>query len=345
MKQYFNEHPKAIFWSKKNSLLPEKVALNSHKKFIFDCPCGHEFESNLNNINALNNWCPYCANKKLCDDINCKECFDKSFASHPKAIFWSDDNLLKPRQVFINADRKTFIFNCECGHKINMNVKAINRENHWCSYCSHQKLCEDNNCNMCFNNSFASTDKSTIWSSKNNLVSRQVFKSSSKKYIFDCNRCNQEFTKIISDVTNGVGCPYCYNKTELKLYQKLQSIYPSLIRQAKFEWCKNIHHLPFDFVIEERKIIIEVDGPQHFKQVSNWKSPEATHICDLMKLKYANENGYSIIRILQYDILKDKYDWLAELIQNIEMITAANKIQNLYMCKKDEYKDFMLSKI
>ena len=64
-----------------------------------------------------------------------------------------------------------------------------------------------------------------------------------------------------------------------------------------------------------------------------------------MKLKCANENGYSIIRILQYDILKDKYDWLAELIQNIEMITAANKIQNLYMCKKDEYKDFMVSKI
>ena len=40
MKQYFNEHPKAQFWSKKNSLLPENVALNSHKKFLFDCPCG-----------------------------------------------------------------------------------------------------------------------------------------------------------------------------------------------------------------------------------------------------------------------------------------------------------------
>ena len=107
MKQYFNEHPKAQFWSKKNSLLPENVALNSHKKFIFDCECGHEFESNLNNINALNNWCPYCANKKLCDDINCKDCFEKSFASHPKAIYWSDDNLLKPRQVLKKSDKNT----------------------------------------------------------------------------------------------------------------------------------------------------------------------------------------------------------------------------------------------
>jgi very-short-patch-repair endonuclease len=341
MKRNFAEHPKSLFWSKKNLLKPEEVALNSHKKFLFDCLCGHEFESNLNNINALNNWCPYCANKKLCNDINCKKCFNNSFASHPRAIFWSDENILKPRQVFINADRKTYIFNCECGHKINMNVKSINRENHWCSYCSHQKLCEDN-CNMCFNNSCASTDKSTIWSSKNNLLPRQVFKSSNKKYIFDCNRCNQDFTKIISDVTNGIGCPHCYNKTELIFYQKLQPIYSTLNRQSKFEWCKNIHHLPFDFVIEERKIIIEVDGPQHFKQVFNWKSPEDTHICDLIKMKCANENGYSMIRILQNDILKNKYDWLAEIIKNIELISADNRAQNIYMCKKDEYKDFTI---
>lgn len=35
--------------------------------------------------------------------------------------------------------------------------------------------------------------------------------------------------------------------------------------QVKFEWCKKIKHLIFDFVIEERKLIIEVDGIQHFE--------------------------------------------------------------------------------
>ena len=128
MKTYFNEHPKAQFWSKKNSLLPENVALNSHKKFLFDCTCGHEFEITPHSINIGGSWCSYCSSpaKKLCNkELNCNQCFEKSFASHPKAIFWSDDNLLKPRQVFINADRKTFIFNCECGHKINDNAKEI----------------------------------------------------------------------------------------------------------------------------------------------------------------------------------------------------------------------------
>ena len=29
----FSQHPKAIFWSKKNTLQPCEVALNSHKNF------------------------------------------------------------------------------------------------------------------------------------------------------------------------------------------------------------------------------------------------------------------------------------------------------------------------
>ena len=57
-------------------------------------------------------------------------------------------------------------------------------------------------------------------------------------------------------------------------------------------------------------------------------------------MKCANENGFSIIRLLQEDVYKDLYDWLNELITNIEKITTENKVQNIYMCKKNEYKDF-----
>jgi hypothetical protein len=53
-------------------------------------------------------------------------------------------------------------------------------------------------------------------------------------------------------------------------------------------------------------IIIELDGLQHFKQVSNWKSPDDNLINDKYKMKCVNENNYSIIRILQDDV----YNWL-----------------------------------
>jgi hypothetical protein len=55
-------------------------------------------------------------------------------------------------------------------------------------------------------------------------------------------------------------------------------------------------------------------------------------------MKCANENGYSMIRIVQEDVFKDKYDWLQELLENINKIVLEKKVQNIYMCKKDEYK-------
>jgi hypothetical protein len=60
-------------------------------------------------------------------------------------------------------------------------------------------------------------------------------------------------------------------------------------------------------------------------------------------MKCANENGYSIIRLLQKDIWHDRYYWLQELLENIDKIVSDNVVQNIYMCKKDEYKDFDVS--
>jgi very-short-patch-repair endonuclease len=133
------------------------------------------------------------------------------------------------------------------------------------------------------------------------------------------------------------------NKTELILYNRLVEYYPTLKRQYKVEWCKNIKYLPFDFVIEEIKVIIELDGKQHFEQIGNWLSPEETRKTDLFKMKCANQNGFSIIRILQKDVYNNKYIWLKELCENIKKITNENRVQNIYMCKNNEYKDFDIS--
>lgn len=141
----------------------------------------------------------------------------------------------------------------------------------------------------------------------------------------------------------GIWCSRCVNKTEKKLFDQLSEKYTHLKNQYKVEWCKNdVRCLPFDFVIEDNKIIIELDGLHHFKQVSNWNSPEHNRKRDLYKMKCANDNGFSIIRILQDDVYYNKYDWLNELLLNIEKITNENIVQNIFMCKNDEYKDFMV---
>ena len=340
----FSQHPRAIFWSERNLIKPNEVALNSHKKFWFDCECGHTFESSLLNINQGNNWCGFCSYppKKLCINNDCKMCLNNSFASHEKSIYWSKNNELTPRQLFKNADRRKFKFNCECGHKLEMVLKQISSQGHWCSYCSHQKLCDNEDCKMCFDNSFASVERSKYLNDKN-INPRTLFKSTNKLFGFECDLCNKVFKSQLSGVTKGVWCSFCVNKTEQILFNKLKEIYITLERQYRVEWCKNSktnRFLPFDFVLEERKIIIELDGKQHFEQIGNWLSPAETRKNDLYKMNYANENGYSIIRILQKDVYKNKYDWLNELILNIEKITNENRVQNIYMCKNNEYKDF-----
>jgi very-short-patch-repair endonuclease len=170
-----------------------------------------------------------------------------------------------------------------------------------------------------------------------------LFKRTNKKFDFDCDVCNKVFTCQLADITKGIWCSNCVNKTEKILFDKLIKKYDTLKRQYKVDWCKNIKHLPFDFVIEERKIIIELDGKQHFEQIGNWISPEETRKNDIFKMICANKNGFSIIRILQKDVYNNKYDWLNELPLNIEKIITENRVQNIYMCKNNEYKDFEIN--
>lgn len=72
-------------------------------------------------------------------------------------------------------------------------------------------------------------------------------------------------------------CSRCRNKTEGKIMNFLQSLYLSITSQATFPWCRNPKTSSlylYDFYLPDLKILIEVDGRQHFQQVSNWVAPE-----------------------------------------------------------------------
>lgn len=98
---------KSRYWSKKNKESPRMVSLNANKKYLFDCfNCGHEFSKELGFV-TRGRWCPYCCytTQKLCDNEDCKHCFNNSFASNPKSKYWSDKNIdeegkfISPRSV------------------------------------------------------------------------------------------------------------------------------------------------------------------------------------------------------------------------------------------------------
>ena len=255
----FDSHPKSKFWSDRNLIKANEVALNSHKKFWFDCECGHQFDIQLNNVN-VGRWCSYCANKKLCSkDKNCKVCFDKCFASVEYSKNWSDKNEDLPEEVFKNS-HKEYLFDCpECNHIFEQPLSHVTRGNR-CNYCANRIMCNpDKKCYKCFNKSFASIERSSCWSVKNKKKPIEVFKSSAEIFLFNCDKCGNEFKSKLCHITDGSWCPKCRYKTEDKLNKILSEKYPSLKCQYKVDWCKDKKHLPFDFTIEERKIIIELE--------------------------------------------------------------------------------------
>ena len=341
--------PNNKIWSTNNTETPRQIFKTPRKQFLFICTdCTHEFLINLYDI-SRGRGCNYCASKILCDNDNCQVCFDKSFASHYRAQFWSNTNNTIPRKIFkVSGD--SYNFNCTiCNHVFNGIVKNITSNSSvWCPYCSipTRKLCANNDCEWCFTRSFASHPKSEFWSGKNDKTPREVIKCSNDKYLFNCNYCNNEITQMPTNIVcKKRWCNICINKTEKKLYEYFLPLYPTIIKEFKRDWCKNINHLPFDFCIEEHHIIIELDGRQHFTQVSNWESPEQQQDNDKYKMQKANENGYSVIRIIQEDVLFDSYDWKTELHNNIEQLKQSSIPTNIFMCANQEYTQHPLAMV
>jgi very-short-patch-repair endonuclease len=167
-----------------------------------------------------------------------------------------------------------------------------------------------------------------------------VRKYNNNKFWFSCDECFKPFEISPNKIMMGRWCGICKNKTEKKIYEHLINYYPELEREFKMSQCKNLEtnrYYPFDFCIKEKCVIIELDGRQHFEDVKYWKSSfEDRHVVDVFKQTTANDNGFRVIRLIQEDVWSDKYDWLTELLKNIEDDTK----QNIFMCKNDEYDFF-----
>jgi very-short-patch-repair endonuclease/ribosomal protein L36 len=169
--------------------------------------------------------------------------------------------------------------------------------------------------------------------------SKTEYIKSNQNVIIICKE-HGKFLQTPESHLSGAGCNICIHKTEAKLYNKILQLYPTMIIQFKQDWCKKIRCLPYDFCIPEYKIIIELDGAQHFRQIMKWSSPEEQFENDKYKEQCANDNGYSVIRLLQEDVFYDFYDWVKELCEAIEEIKSSNEITNVYLCKNGEYEQF-----
>jgi very-short-patch-repair endonuclease len=339
-KKSFASHPMASRWSPNNDITPRQILRGSDKKFWFDCvDCGHSFQSVLYSI-SRGTKCPFCTSQQLCDKDDCKLCFDKSCASHEISKAWSSENEIQPRQMFLQSNKKIKFICLKCDHLYETHIQHyINRKGS-CPYCSNKYLCDKDECSLCFNKSFASHPQIHCWSNKNHINPRMIFKGSETRCIFDCDKCNSEFESRAYNILTGYWCPFCRKKTEAKVSSFLKLIDGDWKAQLRFDWCKfsstgNI--MPFDFGSSSKKILIEIDGAQHFTQIANWDSPELVCTKDIEKIYACISNGYSIIHISQEDIWKEIYDWKKILLDEINRLETVENNQCSFISKNNIY--------
>ena len=356
-----------IQWDyKKNDVLPEHVAKASNKEFWFYCPkCEHSYPKRLSDITGQKLGCGYCSGHVRCKDKDCKHCYTTSFANaavkygkdkdHKDHIAymisnWSDTNVdhLKPWMVAAN-DTKKYWFDCEkCGHTHDMSPNMIVSKGTGCGYCcpSSKRFCGDAACAHCWDRSVAGNPKKqAVWDVEANRANgheaHTTARCCNKKFVWTCPEQDKDgtfhtFQMTANHVANGHGCPECKHKTEKKVKDFLRTqlgttlIGAQLLDETSFDWCKNIQNLPFDIVLvlaDGTKIIIEVDGPQHYddKHYFSKKTKHDIPKRDRYKEKRALKHGYSLIRLKQVDVWKDTTDWKAKLLDAISLCQNFNK--------------------
>ena len=323
-KRSFAMHKYSQYLTENNNLQAHEINPKYSINLEFKCPvCSHNFQRSPEDITFNNRWCPYCAHQKLCEDNNCKMCFENSFASSKFAALWHEENEVSPRQEFRRSTH-IFRFSCnKCNHDFSEKLDRFATSTYACPICMHKQLCADESCELCFNMSFASTEMAKHWSHKNDLSPREVFRRGSYKAFFSCPKCGVEYRASVTNIAiRGNACRCCANKGEGKLDKFLrENVKHRFVSQAKFEWCKGKRAYPFDYYFPDLKVIVELDGDQHIRnsKLHVWSSLKEVQQRDKFKMHCAIKNGISIIRVTWQNVYNaNRNNWKVHLTQAIK---------------------------
>ena len=286
---------------------PYQFTSSSNKKFWWKCKNGHEWQAKIIKRNN-GQGCPICAGKKVHND-NCLSTINPelSLEWHPYL-----NGELTPKQVTAFSGRKVW---WKCKRKHEWQAKVNHRNYFGCPYCSGRLAFLDN-CLAIINPTIASQ-----WHPILNgiLTPYQVTEKSGKKVWWKC-EIGHEWKTTICHRTGAdkTGCPICNeSKGEKLISEILKKIGKNFERQAKYESCRFIRKLPFDFaVIEKGNIfLIEYQGRQHYEpcafggsnqnQNENFEKIKKN---DKIKLKWANDNGIALLAIpyWEFDAIEER---------------------------------------
>ena len=218
---------------------------------------------------------------------------------------------------------KWYKYRCnKCGWDEGWIVEGHLLEGSGCSCCSNRTVVEDIN-------SIWTTDRWMCSLGLSEEDAKTHTKGSGDKVFVICPKCNKKKEIRISHIYKyksiccSCGDGFSYGHKYVHSMLKQNNI--RFEDNVTFDWCKfkdykkdKVKSGEYDFVIEDIKTIIEVDGGFHRKDNKmNGQTKEESQYIDDMKDKLAKQNGYEVIRIYYNDDFKIKDNLLKSDIVKI----------------------------
>lgn len=193
----------------------EKVGLGSHKKALWLCPEGHEFEREIRGY-AKSPDCPYCTGKIITPGVN-----DLGTKSPKAAQYWDAQANKKPITEFTEFSNSLVSWKCELGHQWKQKVADFVRKDSACPYCNNSRLLPGFNdyATVMGEHKYQPADKS--------LAGVTMFRSQ-KRTVWECpegHQWEQSFYRISVEKRN---CPYCVGQRAIPGVNSMDVTHPHL---------------------------------------------------------------------------------------------------------------------
>ena len=176
-------------------------------------------------------------------------------------------------------------------------------------------LSQMSGCRLCGRNKTHASNRYTReeWITKANNIhdfkydySKSIYTNGEEKIVIGCKK-HGDFYQTLEAHFQGRGCPKCKTSKGEEVIQKwMKNHGVKYVFQMTFDDCKNPttnYKLKFDFYVPDKQLLIEFDGMQHFKEITNGRFTvskerlEKSKYRDKLKTDYAKRRGMKLLRI------------------------------------------------
>lgn len=321
-------------WDESNTLPPEELSTRESYLATFNTPHGigqmHRVIATITHQN-----------------LDYQEEYDKTFASFLYEKFsegwvqkWSENNNVSPFDIRKKSNTE-ILLKCEKHGEWITTPKKFNMQKTECPKCAKEIRGEINHVNkfktrkkqntqyMIPNNPLLEDFPHVVnfWSDNNIYSPEEYYTGSNAIVWFKCdNNKHEDYTRRVCEATmSNFACPRCqreqsWSRLQKKVYNYISDNYKILNERDCTFTAKNPltgYPLPYDNEIVELKLLIEVQGIQHYRDYKDSSQMDSTKgntrkFRDEAKKKQAIENGYFYLEIPFYAEYKDEWKKLID---------------------------------